>query len=302
MNLSVCILAYNEEKNIERCLESIKDIADEIVVGVDDRTTDRTIEIVKKYTSNVFEIKHVEYFDGMKQLVIDKAKGKWIFWLDADEEVRKKLKEEIIQIIESFSENDGDYVYKIPRKNIIFGKWIEHTGWYPDFQIRFWKKGVVCFSNAIHQDPEINGGEIIKMENALHHYNYVSTSQYISKLNTYTDLDAKYFVKEFDKPYFKHFLVRPIDEFISRFLKDQGYKDGLHGLTLSILQAFYMFVVVVKSWEMKKFEEEKIGVAEVEEQGKYLAKVWRWWKYENQLKAQSSKIKTVLIKVKRKIS
>ncbi|MGH7246419.1 MAG: glycosyltransferase family 2 protein, partial [Candidatus Levyibacteriota bacterium] len=130
--LSVVISAYNEERNIGPCLESVKNVVDEIIV-VDNSSTDKTVAVAKKYTKNIFSQKNnPQTVDLQKNTGFEKATGEWILSLDADERVTPELASELKEVIhQSGVEIVG---YWIPRKNIIFGKWIEHTGWYPDYR------------------------------------------------------------------------------------------------------------------------------------------------------------------------
>ncbi len=100
IKLSVCILALNEEKNLKSCLESVKSLASEIIVGIDDQTTDDSFAVAKAYTANVFKLKHVELFHVNKQKVVDKASQDWVLWLDADERLSDDLIDEIKEVVE----------------------------------------------------------------------------------------------------------------------------------------------------------------------------------------------------------
>ena len=286
-NLSVCVLALNEAENLKKCLESVRQLADEIVVGVDDQTTDDSLKVAQRHTKKAFKLKHEKLFHVNKQKVVNKATQPWVLWLDADEVVDKDLVTEIRKVIKAKNVNG----YYVPRKNYIFNKWIEHTGWYPDHQLRLFKRGKVtwpCIS--IHEDPMVEG-ETHQLKGHLVHQNYTSVSQYLGKLNKYTSLDADRLKAEIKAPYLKHVLVRPLDELIKRLVAEKGYKDGLHGLVLSLLQAFYELVVVVKIWEMDKFKPEEGKVLRrVEKQGKVLQKVFKWWKRELKIKETGNQV------------
>ena len=299
-NLSVCILAKNEEKYIGKTLESVKAIADEIVVVIDDQTTDKTPEIVKKFTDKVFTAKHKDNFHKNKQFALEKATNQWTLWMDADEEITPELRQEISKTLEENTTFDG---FKIPRKNIIFGKWIEHSGWYPDHQVRLFRRTQTHFpAKSIHEHPEVKG-EVGELKEHIIHYNYDSISQFLTKLDLYTKNDAIKLNQKINKVTPEMYLLMPIDEFIKRYLVWKGYKDGVHGLALSILQAFYTFVVVLKVWEMHKFEPQKIKHPKkfVEKSGKEFSKLWNWWRIEQKISQAKSPIKRKLLKVKRKI-
>lgn len=251
--VSVVVSAYNEEKKIGECLESVK-WADEIII-VDNSSIDRTVEIGKKYTKNIFEQKNdPSAIDLQKNFGFSKASLDWILSLDADERVTPELKEEIKSKIE---ENKPSVdAYWIPRKNIIFGKWIRHAGWYPDYQLRLFKRGRGEFvKKHVHETPKIIGS-IEHFNSCLIHYNYETILQFLNRhINLYAPNEAEEFLK---KGYIFNYLdaIRfPFKEFLSRFFKREGYKDGLHGLVLSLLMAFYHLVIFLLIWEKEKFKE-----------------------------------------------
>src|SRR3989344_3276878 len=134
--ISVVINTLNEEANLPRALASVKSFANEIVV-VDMMSDDKTVEIAKKAGAKVYEFKRVGYVEPARNFAISKAEGDWIFILDADEELTASLSRELSKIAKNGS---ADYV-RVPRKNMIFGKWVEHSRWWPDYNIRFFKKG-----------------------------------------------------------------------------------------------------------------------------------------------------------------
>jgi len=251
--VSAVISAYNEEKNIEQCLKSLA-FADEIIV-VDNSSTDKTAEIAKKYTAKVFSQKNnPAEIDLQKNFGFEKATGDWILSIDADEDVSKELAEEIKSKIKNQkAEING---YWIPRKNIIFGKFIEHTGWYPDPQLRLFKKGKGKYVKAhVHEALKLEGESVYLKEFIIHHH-YETITQFIRRtVDIYAPNEAQDFL---DKGYqFSAFdAVRfPLNEFISRFFARKGYKDGFYGLMLSLLMAFYHFLIFAYLWEKQGFKE-----------------------------------------------
>lgn len=256
MKVSVVVNTYNEEKNIKRCLESVKTFADEIIV-VDMHSSDRTIEIAKKQGAKTFLHEYTRYVEPARNFALSKATGDWIFLIDADEE----LPESLIKKLKEIAETDRADFVEIPRKNIIFGKWIEHTRWWPDYLVRFFRNGKVRFSSEIHVPPKCEG-EGIKLEaeerNALVHHNFQTISQFIERLNRYTDIQSEEKGSEGYEFKVEDLLLRPSSEFFSRFFAGEGYKDGGHGLVLSVLQAFSEFVVFLKIWEKQGFKDQRI--------------------------------------------
>jgi len=251
--ISVVINTRNEEKNLPGCLTAVQKTVDEIVI-CDMESTDNTKKIAKEFNARIFSHKNVNYVEPARNFAIDKAKGNWILLLDADEIIDQELLQKLINFAESKS---YDFV-RIPRKNIIFGKWIKYTGWWPDYQIRFFRKSTVTWGDEIHSIPLTKGKGFdlpAEEKNALMHHIYQSTTQFIERLNRYTTAEAQEIVKEEANFEWQNIIRKPSQEFLSRFFMREGYKDGVHGLILSLLQAFSMLTVQVKVWEMHKFPE-----------------------------------------------
>jgi len=298
LEISVCVLALDEEKNLKACLESVKGWAGEIIVGVDNQTSDKTLKIAKDFTEKAYLLPHKELFNINKQKVVNGAVKKWVLWLDADEKVSPELAQEIKNIIKSPTSDS----YQMPRKNYIFNKWIQYSGWYPDHQLRLWKKGKVKWpQKSVHEDPVVKGSTE-KLTGHLLHNNYTSVSQYLMKLNRYTSHDAKRRKNEFKDKFVLYFVSRPIEEFVKRFVALKGYKDGLHGLALSLLQAFYELVVVIKVWEIYKFKDEESDVLkQVKKEGIRVLKSFNWWKKELKIRESGNKLKRNWYKGLRKL-
>lgn len=262
MKISGVINTFNEEKNLERCLSSLRPLVEEIVV-VDMHSSDRTTAVAKKHGARIFEHEYTRFVEPARNFALSKAVGDWIFLIDADEELPLSLVKTLKEIA---MEDRVDWV-EIPRKNIIFGKWISHSRWWPDFLVRFFRKGKVVFSDKIHSPPRTVGTGL-KLEaieaNALLHYNFQTVSQYLESLNRYTDIQAEQLKAAGEKFRAKDLIVKPWGEFCSRFFAGEGYKDGLHGLALGLLQAFSELVVYLKFWEGSGFTEGNLEGVEKE--------------------------------------
>lgn len=245
--ISVAIVAHNEEVKIQGCLKSSR-WADEVVV-VDAGSTDKTAYLAKKMKARVYTVENQPLMKINMNLSFEKCQSDWIFSLDADERITPKLQEEIRTLIDSGSH----YVaYQVPRKNMIFGRWIAHTGWYPDYQIRLFRKGKGRFpAKNVHELLTVDG-PIGTLKNDIEHQNYKTVSEFIEKLNRYTDIEAEKLIKEKRKVTWIDSLVFPKEEFLKRFFAHRGYKDGLHGLVLSLMMALYWEVVFAKVWERRE--------------------------------------------------
>lgn len=246
--ISVAIATRNEEKNIKDCLESIS-WADEIVV-FDEKSTDKTVAIAKKYTSRVYLVDHDPMFHKTKQKAINKCTGDWVFQLDADERVTPELKKEVLLALGGHQTLEA---FRVPRRSQIFGKRMEHTGWYPDYQIKLFKRGKGHYPcQTVHEDIEISG-EVGTLKSDLWHFHYKTVSEYLLRHDDYTTNDALYLLSKGESVVWSDAIRFPIDEFLKRFFFWEGYKDGLHGLVLSLLQAFDRLIVFAKIWEKQKF-------------------------------------------------
>ena len=296
MKLTVVINTLNEEANIARAMNSVKGIADEVVV-VDMESTDKTVEIAKGLGAKVYSHKKTNYVEPARNFAISKATGDWVLILDADEEISKALSQKIKEVV---NDNDVDY-YQIPRKNIIFGKWMRHARWWPDYNIRLFKKGAVTWNEAIHSVPESKGvgGELPAEEVlAIIHYHYDSLEQYLERMNRYTTLYAKRLLKDGYRFNWKDVLIKPSGEFFSRYFFGAGYKDGLHGLAVSLLQTFSELSVYLKVWEEGKFEEKEVKVGEVLGEIKKVERDLRYWQADTLLKETQNPLQILRRKFK----
>lgn len=298
MKISVVISAFNEEKMIEDCLKSAKLVSDEIIL-VNNNSIDKTAQIAKNYTDKIYNRPNDPVMlNKNKNFGFTKAQGEWIISLDADERITKELSDEIKKAISS-KEFNG---FNLPRKNIIFGKWIQHSIWWPDHNLRLFRKGKGKFEEKhVHEKLKVVG-KIGNLENPLVHYNYQTVSQFIRKLDsTYTESETENFLKEKGQIKWYNAITWPVNDFLKTFFAQEGYKDGLHGLALSIFQAFYAFVFFAKVWERTGFVDMTPPnfFYEVLLQFVKARKDFVYWVYESQINANRGK--KVYFKLKRKI-
>ena len=294
--ISVVINTLNEEKNIARAITSIKGLADEILV-VDMHSSDNTVEIAEKFGAKVYLHKNVGYVEPARNFAISKARKDWILILDADEELPFKLVKKLKDIVKN---PKADY-YRIPRKNIIFDKWMKYSRWWPDYNIRFFKKNSVSWSDEIHSIPltQGTGADIeAKEELAIIHYNYSSIEQYLERMNRYTSIQADFLINQGYKFIWKDLITKPTGEFLSRYFSGEGYKDGLHGLSLCLLQSFSEVILYIKLWQKEKFQNQSITLEESVNEFKKTGKDFKWWITESYIRAGKI-INTVPERIKR---
>ncbi len=294
--LSVVINAYNVENDLPRSISSVKSFADEIVV-IDQGSSDSTAAVAKKLGAKVFDHKSVDYVELARNYAISKASCDWVLVLDPDEEIPTSLAKKISVVLKA---PDADY-YRLPRKNIIFGKWMKHSRWWPDYNIRLFKKDFVSWNEIIHGVPLTKGkGEYLETneESAIVHYHYDSIEQYVDRLNRYTSAQAKLKLKEDYKFSWHDLLSKPSNEFFSRYFFGEGYKDGLHGLALSLLQSFSELVLYLKIWQLNKFEEKRIALKDVISVMNIQERDAKYWKADSMYKESGSLEQRVRRKLK----
>lgn len=258
IKLSVAIATHNEEENIGRCLEAVEDIADEIIV-VDGNSTDKTRQIAKEHGAQVIKTTNKKIFHINKQMAIDRCQGEWILQLDADEVVTGKLKSEIKNILakgQRLNAKSCD-AYWIPRKNFFLGKWLKKTGQYPDYVIRFFKKGKAHLPcKSVHEQMEVEG-KVAYLNGHLLHYPYPTFSEYLAKSNRYTSLTAQEMLDSGVEPSFWQFLkayFRAEKTFWLLFLRHKGFMDGFPGFVFSAYSAMHHITAYIKFWERYRKE------------------------------------------------
>lgn len=294
--LSVVVSAYNEELSLGRCLESVRQFADEIIV-VDNQSQDKTVEIAKKYTDRIFSQKNILMLNTNKNYGFGKATGDWILNLDADEEIPKALAREIRQTIQADSQENG---YWIKRKNIIFGKWVMHGLWWPDKQLRLFRRTKGKFPCVhIHEYIAVEG-RVGELEVPYTHYNYESVSQYLRKIDRASSSEA-ISLGEMHHEFVWYDAVRfPLSDFLKIYFAQGGYKDGLHGLVLAMFQAFYSFTVFAKYWEMHRFPERDMAPGSVAQELTRGGREAKYWIFNMQERESANVFEKIIWKVKRK--
>lgn len=301
MKISAVINTRNEAEYIVDCLESLSWV-DEIVV-VDMESSDATKQLAYRYTKNLFNHKPMEYVEPARNFGIKHATGDWILILDPDERIPATLAKKLIEI----TQEDKFNFVRIPRKNIIFNNWMQHSRWWPDYNVRFFKRDKVEWQDTIHSVP-ITYGEGYNLpdteSNAIEHLNYTSLSEYFTRADRYTTIQADQLIKDGYSFLWTDLLNKPLGEFLSRFFFGQGYQDGLHGLAISLLQAFSEFLVFVKVWEKQGFEQ-KSGIKFQLQLIKNLEtnrREFSYWLNTIKIELSKKKITKLILKVKRKLN
>lgn len=308
VNLSVVINTKNSAEFLANCLDSVKNIADEIVV-VDSASTDNTVAIAKKFGAKIHQFPQPEigFVEAAREYLFERANGQWLLLLDSDESIGQELAKKITAIINNKTSDPAPAdVYFIARQNIIFGRPFTATGWYPDYQARLWKKGSLNWPAKIHSVPNIHGTSAhlaIDEKLAIIHHNYQSVSEYLDRSNRYTDIQAE---RDFDATKVDGYSASAFincffDEWLRRFFALRGHQDGNHGALLSLLQANYQVTTLAKQWQKANFPHHSLGQEEFSQTLKQLQRHLKYWQANFKVK-NSTGLKKLYYRLQRKLA
>jgi glycosyltransferase involved in cell wall biosynthesis len=250
MRLSVCIITHNEEANIVRTLDSVRKLADEIIV-LDSHSTDSTVALAKSQGAIVFD-EDWKGFAAQKNSCIAKSSGDWILSLDADEEVSPELAASILAL-KSASSAPQFSGYFMARRNLYLNKWIKRSGYYPDRKLRLVKREFATFElRAVHEDMKMASNTGILQGDLIHHA-YTNLEKFIDHANRYSSLGAEMVVEERRVGFnIINILFRPAINFIYRYVFRGGFLDGREGLLVHLTHASYVSWKFSKAWELSK--------------------------------------------------
>ena len=244
--ISIVLATFNEEKYLEECLLSVKEIADEIVI-VDGTSSDKTVMIAKKYGAKVLIKDNPPIFHINKQKAIDMATKDWIFQLDADERVTKLLAEEILQKIHQDNSING---YWIPRKNWFLGRYLMKGGVYPDYTLRLYRNGKGRLPMKDVHEQAIVEGEVAYLQEPLLHMADPYFSRYLIRFNRYTSLIAtelrKKHIGKNPIVFIKYMFALPVWWFLLVYIRHKGFMDLWQGFVFAFFSALRFPVAYVK--------------------------------------------------------
>lgn len=240
-NLSLVIITFNEEKNIERCLQSVQSVVDEIII-VDSFSTDKTIEICHKYDAKIIQQKWLGY-SKQKNLGNEQASNDFILSLDADEALSETLSQSILELKKTGFK--GAFTFN--RLNNYCGKWIKHTSWYPDKKLRIWNKNEGEWQGDIHETTVFKSPvDIQHLKGDLLHYSYYSIHEHILQANKFSEIAAETRYKQGKKVGLFKIIFSPFMKFFKEYFIKLGLLDGIHGFTISIIASHETFLKYIK--------------------------------------------------------
>lgn len=247
LDVTALILAKNEAREIGGCIESAR-LCREILV-LDSGSTDGTREIARALGAKVIETDWPGDFSVQRNRADGFATTGWVFHLDADERISEELADELRRFFRSGLQEKYSAA-RMPRKEILFGRWIRHGGWYPQYKLRLYRREAGRWSGRVHERCE-TAGDLSTFAHPIVHDSYRSVHVFLEKFNRYSTIDAE---EEFTRggrfSLLRLFLV-PAERFFGRYVRHQGFRDGLHGFVLASLIALNYFLRYLKLWEMQ---------------------------------------------------
>jgi (heptosyl)LPS beta-1,4-glucosyltransferase len=251
--ISAIVVVHNQLDLLKQCLDSIYSWVDEIIL-IDLESNEDIKSLAPQYQAKYILHKKVAIVEEVRQSSLEHAKYEYVLFLDPDETIPVELSLDLREKIEN---REFDY-FVTPRQNYVFGKWVRHSRWWPDLQTRIFRQGHVTWGSKLHEAPVASGnGHIYPVSEkfAIVHTNYHDIDEFISKNMRYAKADALSRIESGDELTIATAIKLSVSELMSRFFASEGYRDGMHGLILAILQSFYYFMVYGYYWEGKKYAE-----------------------------------------------
>ena len=247
MKISATIISLNEEEHLGRCLQSIQGLADEIVV-VDSGSSDRTLEIAASYGAVVLKHQWSNYSD-QKNFAASRASHDWILSLDADECFSPLLREEVsaLKARESTAE-----AFEFPRLAQYLGRWIHHSGWYPDHKVRLYLRTQAHWEGKFVHESLVVKGRTSRLRGDLLHYTCDSVADHLNRINRYTTLAAQDLWERGKRSSLANLLGSPPAAFLKSYILELGFLDGIQGCLIAYFAGYYNFLKYAKLWELER--------------------------------------------------
>ena len=251
--VSAIVVFFNEEENIGACLESLA-WCDEIVV-VDSFSTDRTVEICRRYTDRVIQRTWAGYRD-QKAFAHSQATKEWVLLVDSDERVTPELREEIGQAL---AQDDNEYSgFALPRLVFYLNRWWRRGGWYPDYDVRLFRRERATWGGSDPHEKILVEGKIRRLRNPLHHFTYRDIEDHVERINRFTSISARELRKSGHRWRLADALLRPAGRFFRSYLLKRGFMEGFAGFYVAVTAAVYVFLKYAKLWELEAEEKNDV--------------------------------------------
>lgn len=253
-SVSAIIVCFNEEDRIQDCLESVS-WCDEIVV-VDSFSTDRTPEICRRYTDRFTQHPWMGYRE-QKAYAHSQASKDWVLLVDSDERVSPELKREIL---DNLASENGQYAgYAVPRLVHYLGRWWRRGGWYPDYDVRLFRRERATWGGSDPHEKILVDGPVRRLSHPLYHYSYRNMDDHVARINRFTSISAQELIKRGGRWRLSDALLRPAVRFFRSYILKRGFMDGFAGFYVAVTAAVYVFLKYAKVWEFELEEKKKLG-------------------------------------------
>jgi glycosyltransferase involved in cell wall biosynthesis len=246
-SISGVLITFNEEEKVESALESLAPVCDEIIV-VDSFSTDRTPEICRRLADRVIQRPWAGYRD-QKQFAADLARSEWVLSLDGDERLSAALQESLKAWKQEAGE--GPVGFYLPRITFFLGRWIRHTTWYPDWQLRLYRKSAGCWAGGHVHERVVVTGPTDRLHGHIEHFTYSSLSEYLQQLERFSELAALDYWEKGKKVGLGRLVLSPPLVFFKNYFLKAGFLDGIPGLMVSFLAATSTFFKLARLWELR---------------------------------------------------
>jgi glycosyltransferase involved in cell wall biosynthesis len=244
--LSAVVIAQNEEENLPDCIRSLS-FADEVLI-CDGGSEDKSVEVAEALGATVYH-RTFDGFSAQKNFIVAQAKGPWIISLDADERVSPELRKEIEDLLSSDSAHLADG-YRVPRRNYFGDTWVRHGGWWPDYNLRLFKKNAGRFvTRQVHESLKVVG-RVETLAGAIDHRTYQDLADFITRMNRYSSLGAQQSFEEGKVLRLGDMTLRPFLAFLKMFVLRRGFLDGTTGFQLAVIHGMYTYSKYAKLREL----------------------------------------------------
>ena len=246
--ISAFVISFNEEADIARCLKSL-DFCDEVLV-IDSFSTDRTVSIAEGLGARVLQRKWPGYV-AQKAFGLENCTHEWVLNVDADEEVSPELRASILAVLSSAAVAESAVYagYEINRLVYYFNRWWRNGGWYPEYRLRFLRKSLTVWGGSDpHEKPTVRG-QVGRLEGDLYHYTYASLDDQVQQLSRFASLGAKTYYDKGKRASVVSMTVAPLVRFFKFYVVKRGYREGVVGFIVAMLEGYYTFLKYARLWE-----------------------------------------------------
>ena len=248
IKISAVIITYNEEDRLPDALASLQGVADEIIV-VDSFSSDRTVEVARAARAEVRQNRFEDY-GQQKNFALALAGHEWILNLDADERVSPELQRAIVEWKEGGAPGNAA-AFAIKRKTFYLGRWIRHSGWYPDRKVRLFRKNAATWQGRIHERLEVRG-VIARLDGDILHFTYRDIGDHVRPLDRYSAFQAEEIMRQGKKLLYLRLLLLPPVTFLRHYFWKLGILDGFPGLVIATIQSWGTAMKYLKAIAMRR--------------------------------------------------